>query len=64
LQHGLVNAVASCCCSEGHQETMIATICCIVQEAMVIYSFCVNREETIMHDRNLRFGWEVGGAER
>ena len=43
LQHGLVNAVASCCCSEGHQETMIATICCIVQEAMVIYSFCVNR---------------------
>jgi hypothetical protein len=30
---------------------MIATICCIVQEAMVIYSFCVNREETIMHDR-------------
>ena len=38
LQHGLVNAVASCCCSEGHQETMIATICCIVQEAMVIRS--------------------------
>ena len=64
LQHGLVNAVASCCCSEGHQETMIATICCIVQEAMVIYSFCVNREETIMHDRNLRFWREVGGAER
>ena len=53
LQHGLVNAVASCCCSEGHQETMIATICCIVQEAMVIYSFCVNRGETIMHDRQL-----------
>jgi hypothetical protein len=51
LQHGLVNAVASCCCSEGHQETMIATICCIVQEAMVIYSFCVNRGETIKHDR-------------
>ena len=69
LQHGLVNAVASCCCSEGHQETMIATICCIVQEAMVIYSFCVNREETIMHDRNCVFGGEVrfktpGGTER
>ena len=42
LQHGLVNAVASCCCSEGHQETLIATICCIVQEAMVINSTCVS----------------------
>jgi len=62
LQHGLVNAVASCCCSEGHQETMIATICCIVQEAMVIYSFCVNREETIMHDRLQVLGAEVWGV--
>jgi hypothetical protein len=52
---------------------MIATICCIVQEAMVIYSFCVNREETIMHDRLQVLGVEVcgefqfktpGGAER
>jgi hypothetical protein len=60
LQHGLVNAVASCCCSEGHQETMIATICCIVQEAMVIYSFCVNREETIIHDRNCVLGGRSG----
>jgi hypothetical protein len=41
---------------------MIATICCIVQEAMVIYSFCVNREETIMHDRIAVLGVEVLGS--